>query len=395
MSLSKALVLVLAAIAVVAGWYFYRHGPASEPSRQAAQGQPAGGGEANRIPGLIGGGGAVNVVLASVEEEAGGEPVVALGTAKAARSVTIFPQVSGIVTAVAFTPGQPVEAGAPLLVVDEEEQQVAVERARIELAQSRENLSRAEQLAQSRTIANVALYDAETAAQLAEVELRSTEIALSRRTVSAPFAGIVGLTDISVGDLISTSTAITTLEDLSTIRVAFEVPERFAPRMTLGLPIRARGLGVAGLDVDGRIAGIDNHIDEETRTLKLEAELDNPGGRLKTGMAVTVVLALPAASDLSVPTLAVQWDRDGSFVWKAVDGAARRAEVAIIRRKSGFVTVEGDLAAGDRVVVEGVQRLREGAKLAEVDVTPAIVDEPPPAATADDEGSSVEAQSRS
>jgi multidrug efflux pump subunit AcrA (membrane-fusion protein) len=102
-------------------------------------------------------------------------------------------------------------------------------------------------------------------------------------------------------------------------------------------------------------------------------------------MALNVLLALPSASELSVPTLAVQWDRDGSFVWKAVDDVARRTEVAIVRRKSGFVTVEGDLSPGDRVVVEGVQRLREGARLAEVDMVPAIVGPPseaPPAADA-------------
>ena len=78
-----------------------------------------------------------------------------------------------------------------------------------------------------------------------------------------------------------------------------------------------------------------------------------------------------------MPSLAVQWDRRGSFVWKVVDGAARRADVAIVRRQSGIVVVEGDVAAGDKVVVEGLLRLREGAKVTEVDETPTIVDEAP------------------
>jgi RND family efflux transporter MFP subunit len=333
MSLRKALLLVVLAIAGTAGWYFYRHAPADAPSPPASSDGPGAGAAANRIPGLIAGG-AVNVILAPVESDDGGETVVALGTAKAARSVVVFPQVSGIVAQVLFSPGRSVEEGAPLLRLDDDEQRVAVERAGIELARARENLDRAKRLAESRTIADVALLDAETAAQLAEVELRSAEIALSRRTVSAPFSGIAGLTDVSIGDLVSSSTAVTTLEDLSTIRVAFEVPERFAPRVAPEQSIRAEGLGVAGLQVDGRISGIDNHVDEETRTLKLEAELDNPGNRLKTGMAVTVTLTLPGAGELSVPTLAVQWDRNGSFVWKAVEGAARRADVAILRRKS-------------------------------------------------------------
>jgi RND family efflux transporter MFP subunit len=367
------LIVVLSALGI-GGWYFYRHGNDTGRLRDGGPGEaaaPAGGG--NRIPGLIGGGGAVNVVLAPVETDDAGETVVALGTAEAAQSVILYPQVSGIVTEILFAPGEQVAAGEPLLRLEADEQEVAVERARIELAQAREALRRARELEASRTISAVALSDAETAVQLAEVELRAAEIALFRRTIAAPFAGITGLTDLSVGDLVSNSTEITTLEDLSTIRVAFEAPERFAPRIRLGQPIVANGQGVAGFAATGRISGIDNRIDEATRTLKLEAELENPEGQLKTGMAVNVSLSLPAASDLSVPTLAVQWDRDGSFVWKAVGGVARRTAVAIVRRKSGFVTVEGDLSPGDRVVVEGVQRLREGARLAEVDMVPAIV----------------------
>jgi hypothetical protein len=92
-------------------------------------------------------------------------------------------------------------------------------------------------------------------------------------------------------------------------------------------------------------------------------------------MAIMVSLEFDANQELAVPSLAVQWDRRGSFVWKVVDGAVRRTSVAIIRRQSGFVVMKGDVAAGDHVVVEGLLRLREGAKITEVDQTPTIVED--------------------
>ena len=306
---------------------------------------------------------------------------MALGTAKAARSVTLYPQVTGVVADITFKPGQAVEAGAMLLRLDDDEEQVAADRSRIAYAQARSALERSQSLAASKTISNVALSEAEMAAQLAENEVRTAEIAVSRRVIAAPFAGTVGLTDISIGDLVTSSTEITTLEDLTTLRVVFEVPERWAGRVVEGQPITASAQGLPGSGFSGTITGIDNRIDEVTRTLRLEAELTNPQRVLKAGMALTVVMQFKADQELAVPSLAVQWDRRGSFVWKVVEGAARRAEVAVVKRESGVVIVSGQIEAGDRVVVEGIQRLREGAKVAEVDESPTIIESEEPSAS--------------
>jgi RND family efflux transporter MFP subunit len=394
---SQAVVSLVLILAVAGGWYVYRNpqviGFAGESPRNAENagveagepggrrgGEQAGGSRDNRIPGLIGGGGAVNVVTAPVEMDRSGQHVMALGTAKAARSVVLYPQVSGIVADIAFKPGQTVAEGAELLRLDDDEEQATADRARIEYAQARATFERSQSLAKSKTISNVALGDAEMAAQLAENQVRLAEIAAGRRVVKAPFAGIVGLSDISIGDLISNSTAIATLDDLTTVRVGFEVPERWSARIVEGQAIAASAPALPGSKFSGKITGIDSRVDETTRTLKLEAELANPDQVLKAGMAITVELEFDMEDQLAVPSLAVQWDRRGSYVWKVVDGAVRRAEVAIVRRESGIVVVAGDVKAGDKVVVEGLLRLREGAKVNEVDETPTIVDQAPPAA---------------
>jgi RND family efflux transporter MFP subunit len=213
------------------------------------------------------------------------------------------------------------------------------------------------------------------------------EIALDRRSIKAPFAGTTGLSEIAIGDLVSNATAMTTLDDLSTIRVDFEVPERWAGRITQGQTVMASAQALPGSRFEGRITGIDNRIDPATRTLRLRAELQNPDAVLKTGMAIKVALDFASDRQLAVPTLSVQWDRNGSFVWKIVENAARRAAIDIVRRESGIVIVQGEIAAGDRVVVEGVQRLREGAATNEVGEAPTLVG--PAGATPDESAPAV------
>lgn len=375
-----ASVALLAAAA--AGWYVYQHpralGLGGEVTSGAAPGQRGGGNGGNRIPGLLGSGNAVNVITGVVEKDVGGEHVLALGTARALRSVTLYPQVTGVVADLQFRPGQPVEAGAILLRLDDDQEQVAADRARIAYGQARSSLERSQALAKSKTISSVALSDAEMAAQLAENDVRAAELAVARRLITAPFAGTVGLTDVSIGDLVTSSTAITTLEDLSTVRVVFEIPERWAGQVTEGQEITATAQGLPGSEFAGRITGIDNRVDETTRTLKLEAELTNPQRMLKAGMAISVAVQFLAAEQLAVPSLSVQWDRRGSYVWKVVDAVAHRANVAVVKRESGIVIVRGEVTAGDKIVVEGIQRLRDGAKVNEVDESPAIADEGAP-----------------
>ena len=379
MSLFKQVLLCLVIIAIGAvGWYVYQNPSMVGLARETAggDGEAALRGAPGRIPGVIADG-AVNVVTAPVETDQGGETIRAVGTAEAIRSVTVFPQVTGIVSEVAFTPGEPVEAGAVLVRLEDAEQAVAVDRARVALEQAEAAVERSQTLAQSQTISEVALSDAQATAELAGIELRAAEIALQRRTITAPFGGTTGLSDVSIGDLLSTTTPITTLDDLSTLRVDFEIPERWVGRVRQGMPITATAQGLPGTEFAGEVRAIDNRVDPTTRTLRLEAALSNEGEVLKPGMALTVALDHDTDEQLAVPSLALQWDRDGSFVWKIEDQAARRAPVVILSRESGLVIVQSEeIAAGDAVVVEGVQRLRDGALVAEVDVTPTIVGEP-------------------
>lgn len=374
---------VLLLIVILGGWFAYEHGWFGGASNVASTQQPAagpqgsGGGQqgqqANRQGGGAGGnaggfgggrGGAVQVVTAPVEIDTSGLEVRAVGTVAASKAVTLYPEVTGVVTDVTFKPGSPVTDGQALLRLDDADQQIAVEKARIALADAQAALDRSNQLAKSSNITTVALSDAKTTVQKAEIDLRSAESDLAKRTLHAPFAGTIGLSDLTVGDLVNSQKPIATLDDMSTVTVAFAVPERASGLVAIGDDVSGTTDALAGQNFTGKVTAVDSRVDPTTRTLNVEASLPNDANALKPGMALTLVLSFPGTPHPSVPSLAVQWDRQGSYVWKVDGTVVHRTAIQIITRRSGVVTVAGDLKQGDPVVTEGVLRLRDGITVA-------------------------------
>jgi RND family efflux transporter MFP subunit len=377
MSPTRQIVLSLIVVLIAAaGWYAYDQGYFSgrqgsgEPA-VAAQGGSGGGttGGGQRGPGSGGGrgNGTILVVTAPVGTDDTGQDVSAIGTVAAAQEVTLYPQDSGFVVELAFTQGSKVAKGQTLVRLDDSDQQVALEKAKIALATAQSALDRAEQLAKTNNITTVALSDARTAQQNAAIELQAAQNDLAKRTISAPFAGVIGLSDLAVGDLVSSSKAVATLDDMSKVTVSFDVPERASGLVAIGQPVTASTEALAGQTFKGAISAVDNRVDPVARTLHVKATLPNDASALKPGMALTVAMTFPGEPHPSVPSLAVQWDRTGSYVWKVADGTAHRVAVQILSRRSGAVIVTGDLAVNDPVVVEGLQRVREGSKVTEGD----------------------------
>lgn len=355
-------VLVVAAVAA-AGWYLMFRPEAGDGQQAAA-------------PGRGPGGGAAPVVTEPVAMAAAGQTLRAIGTAEAVRSITLFPSVSGEVAIVLFSAGQAVEAGEPLLALDDDEEQLAVELARIQVEEQERVVARNDQLAPSGAVpASVA----QTArAQLAEARnrLAGAELALERRTLLAPFGGVMGLTEIDEGDRVSPSTPIATLDDRSSLLVTFEVPERYAAQVTLGQPVAATTPALPDTAYDGEISALDSRLDPETRTLVVQATIPNAGDRLRAGLSFAVELDFPTTSHPAVSEMAVQWSREGAFVWRISDERAERVPVALIERREGRVLVDGALAEGDRVVVEGTQRMRDGRQVVEAGTGAGAAPEP-------------------
>lgn len=304
---------------------------------------------------------AVPVIAQQVVLEAEQVRLQAVGTSRARRSVTLYPNAAGDVTAVNFTTGQHVESGMPLLELDARDERFAVELAGVRLEEAERLYRRYTQSPKSVTPSD--LDSARSAVEAARIELNRARVALDDMLLKAPFSGHVGLTDIDVGAHVDSDTAVTTLDDRSSLFVRFEVPESLIERIEKGGPVTIapwRG----GTPITGHIVEIDSRIDSLSRTFTVRAEIPNPGDRLRPGMSFRVELALDGNAYPVVPEVSVQWGSDGSFVWAVEAMKATRRPVTIVqRRNGGRVLVDADLKAGEAVVREGVQRMREGTRV--------------------------------
>ena len=284
----------------------------------------------------------------------------AIGTGRAMNSVSVNPFASGRLTELLAESGSQVEAGDMIARLDSEAEEIAVDRARMTLQDAEARLERVRALRASNTASAVQVNEAELAVENARLALRDAELTLTRRSVAAPISGVVGILPVSAGNYVTTQTEIATIDDRSRIVVDFWVPERFAGMVAVGQTLRASSVARPSDIFDGVISAIDNRIDAQSRTLRVQASIDNDDGLLRAGMSFQVNMNFPGDSYPAVDPLAIQWGTDGAFVWLIEEGKARRAPVQVIQRNTDSVLVAGDFGDGGFVVTEGVHAVREG-----------------------------------
>jgi RND family efflux transporter MFP subunit len=292
--------------------------------------------------------------------------VEAVGTGDAVKAVTLYPEAAGRVAGILFEAGDRVKQGDALLRLDAEDEELALQLSQVRLQDARQQLDRYENTAPSGAVSTSEVDQARTAVAAAKIELAQAELALRKRTLKAPFDGIIGIPDVEIGDRVSTTTAITSLDDRSTLLVDFEIPEAFAQGVRQGDDFKATTWALPGETFQGRVASLASRIDPQTRTLRVRGRIENPDDVLRTGMSFNIRLPLQGRNQPSVPSIAVQWDRRGAYVWRIVDSTAERVEVNVLKREDQWILVDAPLSPGDEIVVEGVQRLQPGR---EVDAT--------------------------
>ncbi|GEO86808.1 MULTISPECIES: efflux RND transporter periplasmic adaptor subunit [Alphaproteobacteria] len=305
-----------------------------------------------------GGGAATLVVVQPVSIATVNDRLSALGTGDAIQSVTVMPQVSGMLSEIAIKSGDRVEKGQVIARLENEEQRIARDQAQVVLKSATEKNQIYTNL--KSTVSRIDAFDAAIALEAARLALASAELELKRREIVAPIGGVAGIVTVNPGDNVTTSTAIATLDDRSELLVDFWVPERFAPVIKVGQPLVATAVARPGRLYEGSVAAVDNRIDAASRTLRIRAKIANENDDLRAGMAFTVVMSFDGERYPAVDPLSVQWDSDGSFVWRIIDGKAEKVAVRIIQRNPDAVLVKAALAEGDKVVTEGIQRVRAG-----------------------------------
>ena len=314
-------------------------------------------------------GGRRTPVAAHVVETAEFTDIVeALGTARANESVTITAKVSDVIARLEFDSGQRVEAGDILVELADAEEAAGLVEARATERETRRDVARIRDLTQRGVAPRSRLDEAIAAAERAAARVEAIEARVADRIIRAPFSGVIGLRNVSVGELVRPGDVIAQLDDASVIKLDFTVPERFLSVLEPGQEVAARSSAFPDTVFVGEVDQIDSRVDPATRAVTVRALIDNADGRLRPGMLLTVELRRDRRERPSVPGGAIVRLDEQAFVFRVEDGErgaqAVRTPVELGRRTEGLVEVLSGVEPGERIVAEGVHRLSDGAPVA-------------------------------
>jgi membrane fusion protein, multidrug efflux system len=351
MSNSRNLVTPISiGVAVVcAAWAIY----ATQHRGAPPSGPPAAGGGARS-------GAAPLVTLAPVRAERVSQKLEALGNARANESVDVSAKASNIVTAVKFRDGERVQRGQVLVQLDDAQVRADVAAAEAALTESESQYNRSRELLSTQALSKSSFEQLEATMKANRARLAAANARLEDTVIRAPFSGRVGLRRVSVGTLISPGAVITTLDDTSVIKLDFAVPENFLASLREGLTVRATAPAFPGRTFTGKVASIDSRVDQATRSVTVRALLANEDGALRPGMFLNVALANDERDALVIPEEALSPEAERQYVFVVADGKAERREVRIGGRRPGSVEIVAGLTAGEQVVIEGTQKVRDG-----------------------------------
>ncbi len=315
-------------------------------------------------PGGAGGRGQA-VSEAVVAQRPFSDQIRVLGVARGRRSVNITSSTSELITRVLFTDGQRVAAGTPLVQLQAREEDAGVGEARAQVDQARSMYNRYKTLSDRGFASPMMVEQYQTELATAQASLAAAQARQGDRTIRAPFAGVLGLSTVTAGTLVNPGGIIATLDDIDVVRVDFPIPERYLSVLRPGVPITSTIDAYGDETFSGRIALIDTRVNEQTRSVTARAEIPNPGGRIRPGMAVRVAVQQGQRTSVAAPEAAVQYEGEGAFVYRIARGengsTAQRVEVEAGAVEGGFVEILSGLNAGDRIVASGLNRIQPNA----------------------------------
>lgn len=313
---------------------------------------------------------AVPVKIGAVIDE-----VTAVGSLLAEESVVIRPEIDGRIVGLHFQEGQAVPAGSRLVTIDGAEFEAQVAAVRADLNTELQRLERTKELFEQKFISKDALDVQQGNVARLQARLAEAQTHVAKTTIRAPFSGVLGLRQVSPGAYVKAGNDIVRLENLSSLKVDFKIPENYLAKVRPNQDIAIRLDAFPGEQFTGQVYATEPMVDERTRTISMRARIANKGLKLKPGMFVRVVVTLEIRPNaVIVPETAIWPQGKDSFVFKAVDGKAVLTRIDIGVRRPGEVEVLTGLVAGDSVITEGQMKLRDGA--------PVTVMAPPPAPVA-------------
>jgi membrane fusion protein (multidrug efflux system) len=337
----------VAGLALAGGWAYQRMHGADAPKAQAAAAAP------KRV---------TQVEAVQVGRRTLADDVTAVGTLRSAESVMLRPELAGRIARIAFDEGRPVKKGEVLVQLDDAVEAAEHARARAALGLAQANYKRNQDLFGRKFVSQRALDEAAANLRVAEAEARVAEARMRRMAVRAPFDGIVGIRNVSVGDYVKEGEDLVNLEAIETLKVDFRVPERYLSGLRVGQTVALLADALPGQQFDSRVVAIDPLVAAQDRAVLMRATLDNAAHALRPGMFARVRLTLSERPDvLVVPEQAIMTTPEGPRVFRIESDAAKSVAVRLGARQGTWVEVAEGLNEGDTIVTAGQIKIRDGA----------------------------------
>jgi membrane fusion protein (multidrug efflux system) len=289
--------------------------------------------------------------------------VEALGTSLANESVTLTAKVTDTVRRVNFEDGDYVEAGAVLIELTNQEEEALLAEARANLDDAESQLRRLQDLSGRGLTSASELDVARSRAGASQARLNSIVARLRDRLILAPFSGVLGFRQVSPGTMLSPNTAITSIDDISVIKLDFTIPETFLGTMAPGAKIIARSASFPDRDFEGTVRTVGSRVDPVTRAITVRAHIENTDRALRPGMLLTVAVVTAERVALVVPEGSVFQVQNRAYVYRVDGDTVHQQQIEVGSRRFGVVEVLSGLEEGDPIVVEGIIKLREGARV--------------------------------
>lgn len=312
------------------------------------------------------------VVAAQVQQTEVVESIEALGTLKASESVEVMATVTERVKSIHFNDGQTVEAGQVLVRLQNAEETASLQELKIATENAKQQYERYVPLFRRGDISQATLDEYKREWDLARAKEAVIEARLNKLTLKAPFAGQVGLRQISEGALLTPGTLVTTLQDVAHLKLDFSVPSRFLTELKVGDQVAAVSDAYPGQVFQAQVETLVPTVDPVTRSVQVRAKLDNPQSKLLPGMLMKVEMKQAPKQILFIPETSIVPVADKHFVYQLQPQESglykvARKQVELGLRRPGLVQVVSGLRQGDRVISEGALRVRPGQEVKVLD----------------------------
>ncbi|HKJ94666.1 MAG TPA: efflux RND transporter periplasmic adaptor subunit [Gammaproteobacteria bacterium] len=349
MRVFKRLVLVVIFLAVIFGGIFgWKYHQIQQMMAQQSQPQPPA------------------VVTATQVKATQWQPTIpSTGSLKAVNGVSVTTEVAGVVSKIAFNSSERVKEGDVLVQLDDSVDQAALKGLMADRELAKTQFQRSSNLLPRKAVSRSQYDEAKAKYDSAQANVAEQQARINKKTIRAPFDGLLGLRQVDMGEYLTPGNPIVTLQQLDPIYLDFSVPAKRFNDITVGQAIQASVDAYPDRTFSGKVTAIDSGVDEGTRSVKIRATLPNPDGELRPGMFAETEALKPSKEDvLVIPRTAISYNTYGDYVFviKDKDGSLTvdRQQVETGQTQEGMVNVTKGLSEGDRVVAAGLVKLHNG-----------------------------------